>query len=116
VISLDWETLTTHSTTQTFLSNVDTIIAADILYDTRTIPSLVNTLKSFLFSPYKKVTAYIASTIRKQDTFSFFKEQLETLDLCYEDITEKAGIPIPLFEYDPTDIVLYQISAKLKPQ
>eukprot|EP01112_Ceratiomyxa_fruticulosa_P003003 TRINITY_DN1340_c0_g1_i4.p1 TRINITY_DN1340_c0_g1~~TRINITY_DN1340_c0_g1_i4.p1 ORF type:complete len:369 (-),score=66.80 TRINITY_DN1340_c0_g1_i4:21-1127(-) len=116
VISLDWEILTTHSTTETFLQTVDTIIAADILYDTRTIPSLVNTLKSFLFNPNKKVTAYIASTIRKQDTFSFFKEQLETLDLCYEDITEKARLPFQLFEYDPSNIVLYQISTKLKPQ
>ncbi|KAL3876353.1 hypothetical protein ACJMK2_034211 [Sinanodonta woodiana] len=68
--------------------NADVIIAADVVYDKTIVPALVSVLRNLLTLGSKRKTnsvcAFIASTIRNEDTRDLFLATLSSADLTYE--------------------------------
>ncbi|CAH1794036.1 unnamed protein product [Owenia fusiformis] len=79
--------------------NPDIIIAADVVYDVSIVPNLVNVIKKLLLNKHSThhPEAYIASTVRNEDTRNAFLECLESADLKFEKI---AGPQEEVFFYD----------------
>eukprot|EP01113_Clastostelium_recurvatum_P023251 TRINITY_DN27786_c0_g1_i1.p1 TRINITY_DN27786_c0_g1~~TRINITY_DN27786_c0_g1_i1.p1 ORF type:complete len:366 (+),score=47.19 TRINITY_DN27786_c0_g1_i1:2-1099(+) len=114
VCTLDWQDMHTSSAIPQ-LEDIDTIIAADVAYDTRAIPHLMRALTALL-SPETHQSeehqpsrvAYIATTVRNPDTFQVFNDQLTEAGLHYENITKDCNHS-PLFYYPKEDIIMYKI-------
>ncbi|XP_045135426.1 putative protein N-methyltransferase FAM86B1 isoform X5 [Portunus trituberculatus] len=66
---LDWES-------DTYESDVDLVLAADVVYDPDVIIHFLKVLKDVLCKK-PGVAAYVASTMRNPDTYTFFKNELE---------------------------------------
>lgn len=62
----DWETFSLEDT-DSLLGEIDVIVAADVVYDSSIIPSLVKVVQTLLKQPHGPV-AYVASTIRNEAT------------------------------------------------
>ncbi|ELT89739.1 hypothetical protein CAPTEDRAFT_224003 [Capitella teleta] len=73
-LALNWETVN-ESDLSLLSQGADVIVAADVVYDSSIIPSLVRVLSAFLRS--KESIAFIASTIRNIDTMNEFTGALE---------------------------------------
>ncbi|CAC5370389.1 EEF2KMT [Mytilus coruscus] len=82
LLQLDWS-----KGSHNFLDKLapDIILAADVVYDKEVIPSLVRVLLKVL-KPKKNIVpvAYIASTVRNEDTRDFFLINLANEGLAYE--------------------------------
>jgi len=74
----------------------DFIIGADIVFDTRIIPDLVATIRILLSL---QGVAIIASTVRNEETYQFFLEQLREHNLSWEDTNY-------VYKYEPTVKIL----------
>eukprot|EP00057_Strongylocentrotus_purpuratus_P003401 XP_003726565.1 PREDICTED: protein-lysine N-methyltransferase EEF2KMT isoform X1 [Strongylocentrotus purpuratus] len=80
--------------------NADVILATDVIYDTRILPSLVHVLSSLLSGPDNQHTAaYIASTIRNEDTYKLFLEMIDDANIVAMEMTSPQH---HLFHYDKT--------------
>lgn len=64
----------------TYDSDVDIVVAADVVYDPDVIPHFVKILKDVLCRKPGMV-AYVASTVRNPDTFACFRNELESKGL-----------------------------------
>ncbi|XP_053392683.1 uncharacterized protein LOC123562779 [Mercenaria mercenaria] len=98
----DWEDIDHKLVKQ--LAGTDVVLAADVVYDTRIIPALVSVLKLFLGNG-PTCTAYIASTIRNEDTRDQFLISLSNEGLKYEQVDPPT---LQLFHYDrsvPIEII-----------
>ncbi|KAK8388817.1 hypothetical protein O3P69_020648 [Scylla paramamosain] len=65
---LDWES-------DTYESDVDLVLAADVVYDPDVIVHFIKVLKDVLCKK-PGVAAYVASTVRNPDTYVFFRNEL----------------------------------------
>ncbi|KAK7112514.1 hypothetical protein V1264_011962 [Littorina saxatilis] len=90
---LDWEQT---STTPGSSLQADVILGADVVYDPSIIPSLVRLLRKLL-EPGKKSKAFIASTVRNEDTRDAFLIALSSEGLSYSVVE---GPKQELFHYD----------------
>ncbi|RHY35188.1 hypothetical protein DYB32_000327 [Aphanomyces invadans] len=78
----------------------DILIAADCVYDVAAFPAMVHVLATFLDAGKTK-SAIFASTLRNQDTFDAFLDQLHLHKIEYEDLTAAAISKMPhAFLYD----------------
>ncbi|XP_072044335.1 protein-lysine N-methyltransferase EEF2KMT-like isoform X2 [Amphiura filiformis] len=108
--TLDWENVDDGD-----LQNIqaDIILAADVVYDISIVPSLVSVLHRFLSSHCEQKQrsqplAFIASTIRNEETYQGF---IETLDKHGIQRRELESPTIPVFYYDAScPIKLLQLS------
>ncbi|KAM9345994.1 protein-lysine N-methyltransferase EEF2KMT [Symphorus nematophorus] len=86
VEELDWT-----AATEEYLKQIraDTVIAADVVYDPEVVESLVKLLSKILrcLSPEVLPEVLICSTIRNQETYSGFKQQLEKEGISHNVIT-----------------------------
>ncbi|XP_078690806.1 protein-lysine N-methyltransferase EEF2KMT-like isoform X2 [Branchiostoma floridae x Branchiostoma belcheri] len=87
VMSLDWS-----SVTQEELQSLapDVIIASDVVFDNELVEYFVALLLKALHpAPGRRNSpvAYIASTIRNQDTYDFYVRKLEEAGICREDLS-----------------------------
>lgn len=94
-------------------SSLDTIIAADVTYDSEVIPSLVECIKQGLGQGVKR--AFIAATIRNEDTIKVFEDTIVKEGLKY-DIVRKVVTPGELdetvwFSKLTQEIRIYKIEA-----
>ncbi|XP_060559823.1 putative uncharacterized protein DDB_G0277003 [Ruditapes philippinarum] len=99
---LDWENITDKLVEKLAVSDV--ILAADVVYDNRIIPALVSVLKMFL-GRRSTCSAYVASTIRNEDTRDQFLVSLNNEGLKYEQVDPPT---VKLFHYDrsvPIEII-----------
>ncbi|OCH95682.1 hypothetical protein OBBRIDRAFT_871167 [Obba rivulosa] len=72
-------------------ANPDVIIGADLVYEPSVIPALVGMLRSGIETPTSKnIVAYIALTVRNQDTYNKFLGEAER---CL--VVEELTIPTP---------------------
>ncbi|GAB1602456.1 protein-lysine N-methyltransferase EEF2KMT-like [Argonauta hians] len=109
ITKLDWETFD-----DSFLNWYcpDVILAADVVYDTTVIPSLVFVLKKLLsvtLENGEKPVAYVASTVRLEDTRDQFLFTLGVHDLHFESVMAPSD---DIFHYDrAVPIELLKITA-----
>ncbi|XP_078610983.1 protein-lysine N-methyltransferase EEF2KMT-like isoform X2 [Branchiostoma floridae x Branchiostoma japonicum] len=87
VMCLDWA-----SVTQEELQSLapDVIIASDVVFDNELVEYFVSLLlKALCPSPGGRSgpVAYVASTIRNQDTYDFYVRKLEEAGICSEDLS-----------------------------
>lgn len=84
-------------------SDVDIIIAADVTYDSSVIPSLVDCIKTGLQQGAQEglqqgaQEAFIAATIRNEETISVFEKEIVSKGLVYE-VVSKVETPGELEE------------------
>ncbi|XP_052768110.1 uncharacterized protein LOC128208595 [Mya arenaria] len=102
---LDWEA--TRDQLEEPYRDIDMVLAADVVYDVRVIPALVHVLKTFLTPSDGRspCVAYIASTIRNEDTRDQFLIALSAEGLCYTPCESPSR---QLFHYDnsvPIEII-----------
>uniref|UniRef100_UPI0037E8640D protein-lysine N-methyltransferase EEF2KMT isoform X1 n=1 Tax=Semicossyphus pulcher TaxID=241346 RepID=UPI0037E8640D len=90
VEELDWTVVTEEQIQQI---RPDTIIAADVVYDPDLVESLVKLLSKILRCSSPEVL--ICSTIRNQETYSGFKQQLERAGISCRVITEPVSHVFP---------------------
>ena len=91
VEDLDWEAVSESS----LPSHPDILLGADIVFDGRVIPCLVNTINIFL-SVSPSCMAHIACTIRNQDTLNLFLSECKTKKLVVEEEPlEEASSGVP---------------------
>ncbi|EFA86241.1 hypothetical protein PPL_00803 [Heterostelium album PN500] len=111
VMTFDWEANLDDKQCEAFQSDI--ILGADIVYD----PSLCKYLVAVLHRLCMKnpsTVAYIASTIRNQQTFSTFQQELQSHNFNITEINytpDNFVHPSP-YIYDYTQIVLYKITLK----
>ncbi|KAL4239695.1 Protein fam86a [Mactra antiquata] len=91
---LDWEN--PDMSLMKTLTKTNVVLAADVVYDTSIIPALVSILKIILSQSSRSV-AYIASTIRNEDTRDQFLITLSSEGLKYEQMDSPT---LQLFHYD----------------
>ncbi|CAE1280601.1 EEF2KMT [Acanthosepion pharaonis] len=109
IAKLDWE-----SFDDNLLSSYcpEVIVAADVVYDTTIIPSLVLVLKTLLsltLENGQKPVAYIASTVRHEDTRDQFLFTLGVQELHFESMVPPSEY---IFHYDrAVPIELLKITA-----
>ncbi|XP_028310289.1 protein-lysine N-methyltransferase EEF2KMT-like isoform X1 [Gouania willdenowi] len=77
---LDWTTVTEAQLKE---AEPDVVIAADVVYDPDVVVVLVNLLSKILKCSSKKPDVFVCSTVRNQETYDNFKQQLETSGLCH---------------------------------
>ncbi|KAK2832970.1 hypothetical protein Q5P01_016859 [Channa striata] len=96
VEELDWTTVTEE---QIQKMEVDTVIAADVVYDPDVVASLVKLLSNILrwSSAECAPKILICSTIRNPETYSGFKQQLEKAGISHHVIT---GLVRHVFPYN----------------
>ncbi|KAM3597409.1 uncharacterized protein V6R79_004174 [Siganus canaliculatus] len=82
VEELDWTTATEERLRQ---FRADTVIAADVVYDPDVVLSLVKLLDRILTCSSPEIL--ICSTIRNQETYSGFKQQLEKAGISHQVVT-----------------------------
>nr|XP_020502929.1 protein-lysine N-methyltransferase EEF2KMT [Labrus bergylta] len=94
VEELDW-TAVTEETIQRI--GADTVIAADVVYDPDVVGILVKLLSKILrcSGPAVLPQVLICSTIRNQETYSGFKQQLENAGISHRVITEPVSHVFP---------------------
>ncbi|XP_052262155.1 protein-lysine N-methyltransferase EEF2KMT-like isoform X2 [Dreissena polymorpha] len=104
---LDWESVTQEDVDK--FGPIDVLLAADVVYDVRLIPCLVRVLKLFLSrDPHSHgvpPVAYIAATIRSEDTRDQFLIALSSASLSYMPVEPSS---LRLFHYDtsiPIEII-----------
>ena len=78
VEELDWESVSESN----LPCKPDILLGADIVFDGRVIPSLVNTIHLLLSSSSK---AHIACTVRNQDTLDLFLSECRRKELRVEE-------------------------------
>ncbi|XP_070580604.1 protein-lysine N-methyltransferase EEF2KMT-like [Ptychodera flava] len=99
ILTLDWEHVTREELEQI---SPDIVIAADVVFDPSIVPHLVNVLNIILShsNPARSpVTAYVASTIRSEDTFHHFLAELGNQLISVEFLEEEFE---EVFFYDKT--------------
>ncbi|KYQ88422.1 hypothetical protein DLAC_11127 [Tieghemostelium lacteum] len=109
----DWEIPDIEHIDQCLDLQSDIILGADIVYEPSLCKYLVAILNRILCNSTSSV-AYISSTIRNEQTFGIFKNEIKSFNnLIVEDITSTANLlnPSP-FIYDGSQIVLYKIYNK----
>ncbi|XP_073351360.1 protein-lysine N-methyltransferase EEF2KMT isoform X2 [Pagrus major] len=82
VEEMDWTAATEEQIKQI---GPDAVIAADVVYDPEVVGSLVKLLSKILNCSSAEV--FICSTIRNQETYSGFKQQLETAGISHRVMT-----------------------------
>ncbi|XP_035695097.1 protein-lysine N-methyltransferase EEF2KMT-like isoform X1 [Branchiostoma floridae] len=87
VMCLDWA-----SVTQEELQSLapDVIIASDVVFDNELVEYFVSLLLKAMHPPpggRSGPVAYVASTIRNQDTYDFYVRKLEEAGICSEDLS-----------------------------
>jgi len=109
--ALDWSTYTNDEGSK----QPDILLAGDCVYDVANFPSLVQVLNLFLIpssgidgvAGVSSRVAIFASTIRNQQTFQTFLEQLKSHRIDYADITVEAlsKMTPPTFTYENKDSI-----------
>ncbi|XP_041634487.1 protein-lysine N-methyltransferase EEF2KMT isoform X1 [Cheilinus undulatus] len=96
VEELDWTAATEETIEQI---GADTVIAADVVYDPDIVEVLVKLLSKILRCSSHAVhpQVLICSTIRNQETYSGFKQQLESAGISHRVLTEAVS---PVFPYN----------------
>ncbi|XP_034567295.1 protein-lysine N-methyltransferase EEF2KMT [Notolabrus celidotus] len=94
VEELDWTAVTEERIKQI---GADTVIAADVVYDPDVVETLVELLSKILRCSSKAVLpeVLICSTIRNQETYSGFKQQLGSAGISHRVITEPVSHVFP---------------------
>uniref|UniRef100_A0A1X7VTR5 FAM86 N-terminal domain-containing protein n=1 Tax=Amphimedon queenslandica TaxID=400682 RepID=A0A1X7VTR5_AMPQE len=98
---LDW-----NSCEQLDFPPVDIVLASDVIYDTELIDPFINVLEKLLrpVSPARvPPVAYVASTIRNEDTYSQFLQKIDGSSLLYKEV--KNELAKRIFYYDRRLIV-----------
>ncbi|GAM18365.1 hypothetical protein SAMD00019534_015400 [Acytostelium subglobosum LB1] len=110
VVEFDWEA--DFDQCDPFVKQCEVIVGADIVYEPSLCRYLVSVLNQLLQHGNNRV-AYIASTIRNESTFATFQQVLDEHQLLVTDITHTSSYLTPSpFEYDRTQIVLFQIQLR----
>jgi len=91
-------------------NDCDVILGADITFDKEAIKLLVNTLKHYLLKDSTKV-AYIASTIRNEETYKTFIKLLEMADLKQSELRTTNIIPFVFTASIEGDIKIIKITS-----
>ncbi|XP_020573442.1 putative uncharacterized protein DDB_G0277003 isoform X2 [Phalaenopsis equestris] len=99
----------------------DCVLGADIIYDPKCVPHLIEVLRMLLKSkrtfilPEEKEAsvAYLATVIRNKETFNYFLRAAEEAHLSVMDITQDwqpLNLLPYMLSYDRTSVCLYRIS------
>ena len=94
VATLDWEAETPQ--TDNF-ADIDVVLGADIVFDSRIIPDLVKTIKSLINRKLDSL-AFIASTIRNEKTYAHFLKELSDQGLSCVDYDYETSDPIKIIK------------------
>ena len=92
--TLDWESETPE--TDNF-ADVDVVLGADIVFDSRIIPDLVKTIQTLLSRNFNSL-AFIASTIRNEKTYAHFLKELYDQGLNCVDCDYETSDPIKIIK------------------
>ncbi|XP_037649403.1 protein-lysine N-methyltransferase EEF2KMT isoform X1 [Sebastes umbrosus] len=100
VEEMDWTKATEEQIRQI---GADAVIAADVVYDPDVVESLVKLLSKILRCSSPEV--FICSTIRNQETYSGFKQQLEKAGICHHVITGAVSHVFPYNRVSAIEII-----------
>ncbi|XP_054463133.1 protein-lysine N-methyltransferase EEF2KMT [Anoplopoma fimbria] len=100
VEEMDWTTATEEQIAQI---GADIVIAADVVYDPDVVESLVELLSKILRSSSPEV--FICSTIRNQETYGGFKQQLEEAGIRHHVITGAVSQVFPYSRVSAIEII-----------
>ncbi|XP_071814939.1 protein-lysine N-methyltransferase EEF2KMT-like isoform X2 [Apostichopus japonicus] len=93
--SLDWEQADCE--VKRFVKP-DVVLAADVIFEPKLLPSLAETLKMFLNNQRgNEVTAYIASSVRNEETFAHFLSEIDSSEIEAEEVN---GPSKEIFHFD----------------
>ena len=78
-------------------ADVDVVLGADIVFDSRIIPDLVKTIQTLLSRNFNSL-AFIASTIRNEKTYAHFLKELYDQGLNCIDCDHETSDPIKIIK------------------